>query len=73
MPIPNLLVICGIALLSVFVVLTILAAVMQVLVRLFPQPVEQVDLIEPALVSAVTEGVSAAYPGTKVTGIEESR
>lgn len=73
MPIPNLLVICGTALLSVFVVLTMLAAVMHVLIRLFPQPDEQVNLVEPTLVSAITEGVSAAYPGTKVTRIEELR
>ncbi len=73
MPIPNLLVICGTALLSVFVVLTTLAGVMQVLIRLFPQASEQVNLIEPTLVSAINEGVSAAYPGTRVTGIEELR
>lgn len=68
---PNLLFICGTALLAVFVVLTILAAVMQVLMRVFPHRDEPGDSLEPTLATAITEGVAAAYPGTKVTRIEE--
>ena len=73
MPTPTLLVVCGVAMLVVFVVLAILAAVMRGLMRLFPPPDEPVEDIEPALVAAITEAVSAAYPGTKVSGIKESR
>ena len=73
MPTPDLLVICGTALLAVFVVLTALAALMQALILSFPQPNALTDAIEPTLVAAITEGVSAAYPGTKVSGIEELR
>lgn len=70
-PTPDLLVICGTALLAVFVVLTCLAAVMRVLILLYPQADQRADAIEPTLVAAITEGVTAAYPGTKVTAIEE--
>ena len=73
MPAPNPLVICSIALLAVFIVLTALAAVMRGLIALFPPPDEPVDVIDPALVTAIAEGVRATYPGTKVTGIEEVR
>lgn len=72
-PTHNLLVICGAALLAVFVVLALLAAVMQALIRLYPQRYARADAIEPTLAAAITEGVLAAYPGTKVTGIEELR
>jgi hypothetical protein len=73
MPTPNLLVICGVAFLVVFVVLAVLAAVMRGLMLLFPEPDEAADGIEPALVAAITEAVTAAYPGTQITRIEESR
>lgn len=71
MPTPDLLLICATALLLVFVVLGILAAVMQVLIRLLPQRDPLPEAIEPTLVAAITEGVAAAYPGTRVAGIEE--
>ena len=68
---PDLLVICSVAFVAVFFVLTTLAAVMRALMVLFPQLDEPTDAIEPALVTAIVEAVKAAYPGTKVTGIEE--
>lgn len=68
---PDLLTICGAALFAVFAVLGSLAVVMRVLIRAFPQREELPRQIEPTLVAAVTEGVMAAYPGTRVTGIEE--
>jgi hypothetical protein len=73
MPTPNLLVICGTAFLVVFVVLAILAAVMRGLMLVFPQPEEPGAGIDPAVVAAITEAVTSAYPGTKVSGIEEVR
>jgi len=71
MPAPSLFVICGVAFLAVFFVLTGLAAVMRVLTLAFPQLEESADSIEPAVVAAITEGLKAAYPGTRVTAIEE--
>jgi hypothetical protein len=68
---PDLLVICSVAFVAVFFVLTTLAAVMRALMLLFPQLDDPADTIEPALVTAIVEAVKAAYPGTKVTGIEE--
>jgi len=70
---PNLLVVCSIAFLAVFVVLTALAAVMRGLMLLYPQPAEREESLDPAVVAAITEAVTAAYPGTKVIGIEEER
>ena len=71
MPTPDLLVICGTALVAVFLVLTFLAAVMQLLIRAFPHTDTRTDAVEPTLVAAISEGVTAAYPGTRVTAIEE--
>jgi hypothetical protein len=68
---PSLFVICGVAFLAVFCVLTGLAAVMRVLTLVFPQLEESIDSIEPAVIAAITEGMKATYPGTRVTEIEE--
>jgi hypothetical protein len=46
---------------------------MRGLMILFPQPDEIADGIEPAVVAAITQAVTTAYPGTRVTGIEEVR
>jgi hypothetical protein len=73
MPEPSLFVICGVAFLAVFFVLTGLAAVIRVLTLLFPQLEEPVGSIEPAVIAAINEGMKAAYPGTRVTGIEEMK
>lgn len=71
MPAPGLIVICGVAFLAVFFVLTLLAGVMRALTGLFPQLDETPESIEPAVVTAITEGMKFAYPGTRVTAIEE--
>lgn len=73
MPTPSLLVVCSIAFLAVFVVLMLLAVVMRGLMLLYPQPEEHEESLDPAIVAAITEAVTAAYPGTKVIGIEETR
>lgn len=73
MPTPSLLVICSIAFLAVFVVLTVLAAVMRGLMIVFPEPDEPAGGVEAAVAAAIHQAVSAAYPGTRVTGIEESK
>jgi hypothetical protein len=71
MPEPSLVVICGVAFLAVFCVLTGLAAAMRILTLVFPELEESIDSIEPAVIAAITEGVKAAYPGTRVSQIEE--
>lgn len=71
MPTPNLLVVCSLSFLVVFVVLAFLAGLMRALILLTPEAEERAGGIEPSVVTAITEGVKAAYPGAKVTDIEE--
>ncbi|HEX9885668.1 MAG TPA: hypothetical protein VGA70_04230 [Longimicrobiales bacterium] len=54
---------------AVFVLLSFLAVVMRALVALFPAEVAAGT--DAAMIAAVTSAVSVAYPGTKVTKIEE--
>jgi Na+-transporting methylmalonyl-CoA/oxaloacetate decarboxylase gamma subunit len=71
MPTPSLMVICGVAFLAVFFVLTFLAGVMRALTKLFPQLDATPESIDPAIVTAITEGTKFTYPGMRVTVIEE--
>jgi len=73
MPDPSLLSICGIAGLSVFLVLSFLAGVFRLLNQLFPVPAKSDDSIDPAVIAVITEAVQSTYPGMKVVGIEEQK
>jgi hypothetical protein len=73
MPEHSLLIVCGVAGLCVFAVLSFLAGVIQLLNLAFPPPAEPAGFTDPAVVVAVTQAVQAARPGTRVTGIEESK
>lgn len=64
----NLLTACGIAFLAVFVLLSLLAGMMQIITRLFP---ERSSSVESSLVAAITSSVAFLYPGARVTKIEE--
>jgi hypothetical protein len=64
----DLLVICALAFVGVFVLLAFLALVMRVLVSIFPELVEDSDA---AVVAAMAAVVSTIYPGTKVTKVQE--
>ena len=64
----NLLVICFSAFLAVFVLLALLSALMRIIIAIFPQ--KSVDVDTP-IYAAVVSAVSVAYPGTKITKIEE--
>ena len=64
----NLLTACGIAFLAVFVLLSLLAGMMQLITRLFP---ERALSVESSLVAAITSSVAFLYPGARVTKIEE--
>ena len=67
---PNLLVICLSAFVAVFLLLSFLAVVMRVLIAAFP---EKVGGIDSATIAALTAAAAYAFPGTKVTKVEEIR
>jgi hypothetical protein len=66
----SLLTMCIAAFISVFILLFLLAAIMRLMLIIFPQ--RQRDF-EPALVAAITSAARAAYPGSAVTRIEEEK
>jgi hypothetical protein len=67
---PNLLVICIFAFIAVFLLLTLLAGVMRAMTALFPHREDGPDAV---LAAAITAAAATAYPGTRVTHIEENR
>ena len=62
--------ICGIAFLMVFVILAVLAAVMRLIIVIFPEKLAGTDA---ATIAAVSAAVQSVFPGTKVTKIEEQK
>ncbi len=64
----DLLMICASAFVGVFLLLSLLAIVMRIIIVVFPQGAKGTDA---AVVAAVTAAVSAGYPGTRITNIEE--
>ena len=67
---PNLLIICISAYVAVFLLLAFLATIMKILTVVFPKKLEG---LEPAIVAALTAAATYAFPGTKVTKVEEIR
>jgi hypothetical protein len=65
---PSLLAACGIAFTAVFLVLGVLALIIQLITVAFPACPERTD---PALVAAIASSVAALAPGARVTSIEE--
>lgn len=79
---PDLAMMCLTAFTSVFTLLTVLALVMKLITALFPgKPALAPKSLAPgagtltdaALLAAITTTATAAYPGMKVTQIEEVR
>ena len=64
----NLVAICGLAFLTVFALLAVLALAMRALTAAFP--VRQ-DGIDPAVVAAISSTVTSLAPGARVVRIEE--
>ena len=64
----NLLTACGIAFMAVFLLLSLLAGLMQLITLIFP---ERKSSVEPTLVAAISSSVAFLYPGARVTKIEE--
>ena len=67
---PNLLLMCTSAFIAVFLLLGFLAAVMRGLMMLYPERTPGPDA---TLASAITQAAVRAFPGTRVTKIEEVR
>jgi len=67
---PDLLVICLSAFVAVFLLLSFLAVAMRVLMAFFPAKIGGLDA---ATIAAVTAAAAYAFPGTKVTKVEEIR
>lgn len=64
----DLLAICGIAFLFVFVILAVLAFSMRLIILIFPEKKFGVDA---AVVASLAAAVQKVFPGTKITKIEE--
>lgn len=64
----DLLTICISAFISVFVLLSILAVLMRIVIQVFPEKAVQTDI---AMIAAVATVVTSVYPGSKITKIEE--
>lgn len=69
----QLLFVCVSALLAVFVLLTLLAVTMRVLVAVFPETLEKLAKSDAALLAAVTTVAASVYPGMRVTRVEEEK
>ena len=64
----DLLSICGAAFLGVFILLSILALVMRLILVTFP---DKKAGIEAAMLAAVTTAIETRFPGTRITRVEE--
>lgn len=62
--------ICLVAFTAVFVLLSILALLMRLIVAIFPEKAKDVD---DAIYAAITSTYHSLFPGTKVTNIEEKK
>ena len=70
MPVPDIFTVCNTAFAATFILLTLLAVMMRLLMVLFPERKEQIDA---ATVAAVAAAVGTAYPGRKIGRIEREK
>ena len=66
----ELVVICGAAFLIVFIILTLLALTMKLIMIIFP---EKKAVSDEAVIAALAAAVQNVFPGTKLTNIEERK
>lgn len=66
----ELFIICGVAFLFVFVILSVLSFSMRLIILIFPEKKIGGDA---AVVAALATAVNRIFPGTKITQIEEKR
>ncbi len=65
----DLLLICVSAFIGVFILLSVLALIMRLIIAVFPEKAEAVS--DTAVVAALATVVTAVYPGTRITKVEE--
>ena len=68
---PDLLTVCIAAFFAVLLLLSVLAGAIRLLMALFPE--REAGGLDPAVVAAINAAVTSAYPGMRVTKIEEKR
>ncbi|MGD9347929.1 MAG: hypothetical protein PVH84_18845 [Candidatus Aminicenantes bacterium] len=66
----DLFLICGIAFLIVFIILAFLAFLMRLTMLVFPQKAVEMDS---AMIAAIAATIHAAFPGTRITKLEEKK
>ena len=66
----ELVVICGAAFLIVFIILTLLALTMKLIMLIFP---EKKAVSDEAVIAALAAAVQNVFPGTKLTHVEERK
>ena len=64
----DLLLICSLSLLSVFIVLSFLAIVMRIITEIFPQKSADIDT---TIYAAISATAAEHFPGNRITKIEE--
>ena len=62
--------VCGVAFLMVFVILAFLAVIMKVIILVFP---EKKGVSDTAMIAAMTATVHTVFPGAKLTKVEERK
>lgn len=62
--------ICGIAFLVVFIILTLIALLMRIIMLIFPVKAAKTD---PVIIAAIAATVQTVFPGTKITKLEEKK
>ena len=67
---PDILTVCVSAFIAVFILLAVLSLVMRALIAVFPQLTSGSDV---AVLAAVSGAVAAAFPGARISKIEEQR
>ena len=67
MELSGILLMCGVAFVAVFILLGLLALVMEGIILLFPQ---RAPAVEPAVVAAVASAVASLFGGARVIRIE---
>ncbi len=66
----ELVVICSVAFLMVFVILALLALLMKLIILIFP---EKKAVSDAAMIAAIATAVQTVFPGTKLTNVEERK
>jgi hypothetical protein len=69
---PDILTVCGSAFVAIFVLLTLLAALMRFLVFVFPAPLKE-EKSDLAVYAAITTVYQQNYPNSRISEIKEEK